>query len=244
MLKQFYHNRRPGFKGVRLLRDNAIWHTSNYIIKLVKQFLKSEKDTFLPQQPFYLDLATFDTFQVYFTVKHVGFFFIGIFSKYTCFSLFRADVYLTSKYYKEAGLSKTDYQDKEKITSLSCLGNETEILQCSFNSVPSISNYTEFPIVSCKKGECHCLCKIWKVKKMSHKGMPVSHKGIPVSHKGIPVSHKGILVSHKEIPVSHRGMPVSHKGILVSHKGIPVSHKRYTHVTERFTRVTQFLPNV
>ncbi|XP_078332363.1 uncharacterized protein LOC144625439 isoform X3 [Crassostrea virginica] len=62
-----------------------------------------------------------------------------------------ADVYLTSRYYKEAGLYKTDYQDKEKITSLSCLGNETEILQCSFNTVPSISNYTEFPIVSCKK---------------------------------------------------------------------------------------------
>ena len=75
-------------------------------------------------------------------------------------AFFRADVYLTSRYYKEAGLYKTDYQDKEKITSLSCLGNETEILQCSFNTVPSISNYTEFPIVSCKKGECHCLCKI------------------------------------------------------------------------------------
>ena len=54
-LKKYYHNRRPvtGFQHVCLLHYNASAHTS----EIVKQFLMSEKVTFLPHPPYSPDLA-------------------------------------------------------------------------------------------------------------------------------------------------------------------------------------------
>ena len=54
-LKKYYHKRRPvtGFQHVCLLHDNASAHTS----EIVKQFLMSEKVTFLPHPPYSPDLA-------------------------------------------------------------------------------------------------------------------------------------------------------------------------------------------
>ncbi|XP_048726961.2 uncharacterized protein LOC125645464 isoform X2 [Ostrea edulis] len=57
----------------------------------------------------------------------------------------------TTKSRSATNLRYSEYNNKKKLTYLSCSGEETEISQCSFSTSSYISSYTSFAIVECRR---------------------------------------------------------------------------------------------